>query len=254
MTFSPDFRHDLTIFAAVQGGILRSTDGGDHWQVDRLPSPPPMASGLVVSPNYPVDGQVFCATVEDGVFISRDRGLYWASWNFGLLDLQILCLAISPQFAQDQTLIVGAESGIFLSKNGGRAWKAVDFPVGSAPVTSLGFSMAYEVDNIIFAGTVNGELFRSINRGGLWEVISQFDEGIDQILIGKNSQRNPEILVLEGSRLHYSADEGQSWKKCRIPLPAGDYMTCLAVPTGISIGSPILVGMAKHGMKVTKFT
>ena len=100
--------------------------------------------------------KLFCATVEDGVFISRDRGLHWASWNFGLLDLQILCLAISPQFAQDQTLMVGTESGIFLSKNGGRAWKAVDFPVGSAPVTSLGFSMAYEVDSIIFAGTVMG--------------------------------------------------------------------------------------------------
>ena len=175
-----------TVFAAVQGGILRSTDGGDHWQVDRLPSPPPVASGLVVSPNFPVDGQAFCATVEDGVFITRDRGSRWATWNFGLLDLQTLCLAVSPQFSQDDTLMVGAESGIYRSKNGGRAWKAVDFPVDSAPVTSLVFSTAYEFDYTLFAGTIHGALFRSTDRGNHWEEISQFEDGIDQILVGKN--------------------------------------------------------------------
>jgi len=250
VAFSPDFSHDRTVFAAVQGGILRSTDGGEHWQVEVLSSPPPVAAGLVFSPNYQRDGQAFCATVEDGVFISRDRGSRWATWNFGLLDLQTLCLAVSPQFSQDDTLLAGAESGIYRSKNGGRAWKVLDFSVDSAPVISLVFSSFYELDGTIFAGTIHGELFCSTDRGNHWAPIHQLDEGIDQILLGKNFQRKPEILLLAGSRLHYSADAGQSWKKRRITLAAHDNLTCLAAPHGIAAGSPILAGTANQGVVI----
>lgn len=248
--FSPDFTHDQTIFAAVQGGIWRSTDGGDHWQSHALPAPPPVACGLSVSPNYLRDGQAFCATVEDGVFITRDRGSRWATWNFGLLDLQALCLVVSPQFSADDTLLIGAESGIYRSKNGGRAWKTLDFPVESAPVTSLAFSSSYETDGTLFAGTLNGELFRSSDRGNHWVAVSRLDEAIDQILIGKNFGHKPEILLLSGSEIRYSANAGESWKKRRFTLPADDSLTCLAAPEGISPGCPLLAGTYQHGVVI----
>lgn len=251
VAFSPNFSHDQTVFAAVQGGILRSTDNGDHWQIAQLPSPPPVASGLCVSPNYMVDGQAFCATVEDGVFITRDRGSTWASWNFGLLDLQTLCLAVSPLFAQDDTLMVGSESGIYRSKNGGRAWKAVNFPVDSAPVTSLVFSTTYEVDHTLFAGTINGELFQSNDRGNSWVVFSQFEAGIDQILVGVNFRLKPEILLLSGSVIHYSSNAGQTWKKRRIALLEKQDLTSIAAPDRISAKSQIFVGTINQGIFVS---
>ncbi len=250
VAFSPDYSLDRTVFTAVKGSILRSTDSGEHWLVSGLPSPPPVVSGLVVSPNYPLDGHAFCATVEDGVFITRDRGSRWATWNFGLLDLQILSLAVSPQYSQDEILFAGAESGVYRSKNGGRAWKAVPFPVDSAPVTSLVFSTDYGVDNAIFAGTAKGGLFKSNDQGNHWEVISQFEEGIDQILIGHDFQRKPENLLLEASRLHYSADAGQSWTKRRYTLPSGEKITCIAAAYGISADHPLLAGTVNHGVVI----
>lgn len=249
VAFSPDFSKDRTLFAAVQGGMLRSRDAGASWQVDLLPNPPPMASNLVVSPNYPQDGQAFFSTMEDGVFCTRDRGLHWNTWNFGLLDFQTLCLAISPAFAKDETLIAGAETGIFISKNGGRAWKTSSFPADAAPVTGLAFSPAYETDGLLFSGSVNGGLFRSNDRGKSWTLIHQFEDGIDQILLGKDFAQAPEILILSGSVLYYSQN-GAFWTMRPVELADEDSITCLAAPFGIGAESPLLVGTLLKGILI----
>jgi hypothetical protein len=75
--------------------------------------------------------------MEDGVLRSWDRGISWAGWNFGLLDLNVYALAISPEFRADETLFVGVESGVFRSGNGGRAWRETAFPMEAGPVLSL---------------------------------------------------------------------------------------------------------------------
>jgi hypothetical protein len=38
---------------------------------------------------------IFAGTAEDGVFISSDQGESWAVWNFGLLDPNVLSLAVT---------------------------------------------------------------------------------------------------------------------------------------------------------------
>lgn len=96
VVLAPDFQHEPAIFAGLNGAILCSYDGGVKWQRGRLPNPPPAISAMVISPAYAEDGMVFAGTSEDGVLVSRDRGRSWAGWNFGLIDLQILSLAISP--------------------------------------------------------------------------------------------------------------------------------------------------------------
>jgi len=88
----------------------------------------PLVSSLVISPNYTHDGTLLAGTMEDGVFRSADRGSHWVAWNFGLLDLNVLYVAISPHFACDEILFAGTETGIFRSTNVGRAWREMDFP------------------------------------------------------------------------------------------------------------------------------
>src|SRR5258708_18804098 len=39
VALSPDFEHDRTMFAAVGGILLRSSDAGEHWAASRLASP-----------------------------------------------------------------------------------------------------------------------------------------------------------------------------------------------------------------------
>jgi len=102
---SPDFASDQSVFAGVLGGILRSFDGGQNWHITMLLSPPLVVTALVISPDYAQDGTLLAGTLEDGVFRSADRGRCWAAWNFGLLDLSILCLALSPSVEKHQNVV-----------------------------------------------------------------------------------------------------------------------------------------------------
>ena len=214
IAFSPNFTHESTVFAGLNGAILRSYDGGRNWQSSRLPTPLPTISCLTISPNYIEDGIIFAGTNEDGVLISNDRGKNWISWNFGLLDLNILCLAISPDFATDETLFAGAESGLFRSTNGGRAWKEVLLPISFDAVLSLALSQKFAQDNTLFIGTENNGLLVSPDRGKSWQSFTEItgDQPINAILLSPNFPDDQEILILHGGTLLITKNNGGTWK------------------------------------------
>src|SRR5512134_2277605 len=96
---SPCFATDRLVIVGLAGAMARSLDGGEHWTLQPLPTPPPVITGIGFSPNYAEDGTVFASSLEDGVFCSRDRAGHWLPANFGLLDLQVLCLSVSPDYS-----------------------------------------------------------------------------------------------------------------------------------------------------------
>ena len=59
--------------------------------------------------SYNTDETLFAGTLDDGIFRSTDRGPHWTASNFGLLDWQILSMAISPDFAHDETIAIPVE-------------------------------------------------------------------------------------------------------------------------------------------------
>jgi hypothetical protein len=254
---SPDFVEDRSVFAGVLGGILRSRDGGSSWSIAELPSPPPLVSALVVSPDFAHDSTLLAATMEDGVFRSADRGSRWASWNFGLLDLRVLTLAVSPAFAHDETLFAGTESGLFRSTNGGRAWREIDFPTTAAPVLSLALSPAYAADGILFAGTEGSGgpeypsgLLRSSDRGRTW--VGLGDEAIagavNGILLSPDFPRVAHILVVLDSSLVVSRDGGQTWSPWRADFCFDQGIGCAVAPQGLDSGALVLVGLVDGGV------
>ncbi|MBZ0293151.1 MAG: hypothetical protein K8L99_11355, partial [Anaerolineae bacterium] len=167
--------HGQNIFAGVKGGILRSSNGGENWFTAVLPPPAPLVSALAVSPNFEEDGVLVASTVEDGVFVSTDRGMSWLPWNFGLLDLNVYAVAFSPNFEVDQVVCIGTESGIFQSKTGGRAWRPIPFSMDAAPVLSLGFSPDFVHSGRIYAGTETHGLYTSDDGGMTWKLMGEND-------------------------------------------------------------------------------
>jgi len=247
---SPDFASDHSVFAGAPGGILRSVDAGETWNIAMLPSPPPLVCGLVISPHFDRDGVMLAGTMEDGVFRSAYRGVHWARWNFGLMDLHVLAMAISPNYADDETLFVGTETGIFRSTNGGRAWREVDFPMDSAPVLSLAVSPDFVNDGTLFAGTESSGLFRSTDRGKTWSQVKANvgDEAVNALVISPEFPTEPDILMMLSTTLLVSRDEGQTWVEWKAGFSAPQGLSCVAAPLGLGEDAPLLVGLVEGGV------
>ena len=244
--FSPDFEKDHSIFTGATGGLFRSENGGQNWQWIALPSPPPTITTLIISPNFVQDGVLLAGTLEDGVFCSSDRGGHWSAWNFGLLDLSILCMAISPNFSDDETIYVGTESGMFRSTNGGRAWREVDLPIGFEPVISLAISPRYAFDHALFIGPESQGLFSSLDEGHSWQRLGGkgLTGPINSILLSPGFSDPPEILVLTNNGVLISRDFGKSWTVRWGEITANHQVTAVTAPDGFDSGKKVWLGLA----------
>ncbi len=239
---SPSYSQDKTLLLGTQNGPYVSHDGGETWAVGRFETgTPPTVSALALSPSFATDGIAFAGTVQDGIFRSTDSGALWHGWNFGLLDLNVLALAISPAFEQDETIFAATTTALFRSKNGGRAWREVPFPAGAAPVLTLAVSPAFATDNTLFAGTETAGLFRSDDRGATWQAIGGLppEESINGLALSPAFAQDRTILAITGAGMYVSRDAGETWaRSADLPGPL-----CLAASP-----SATFVGLAQDGI------
>jgi photosystem II stability/assembly factor-like uncharacterized protein len=198
--------------------------------------PPPVISSIVVSPDFSRDGTLLVGTLEDGIFRSEDRGRLWSPANFGLLDLAVMSLAMSPNFTEDETVLAGTESGVFRSTNGGRAWRETRFPMEYAPVLCLTFAQA----GALFAGAESHGIYSSQDNGQTW---ARLDTGM---LTGAVNQLIPSVanpthlLALHDDTLLVTRDSGQSWNVWNVTVNQG--VTAVTAPAGIHDGARLVVG------------
>jgi photosystem II stability/assembly factor-like uncharacterized protein len=225
---------DITyVFAAAEGKILRSLNGGFEWEAGELDSLQPLVTSLAVSPNFAHDGLLLAATMQDGIFYSTDRGVKWQGWNFGLYDSNINALAFPPHFTGEQMIVAGTQSGVFISINAGRSWRDLDFPIEAAPVLCTAISQ----ENVIYIGTEAHGVYRSEDVGQSWEQIQAGT--VEHILIDSNNK----ILILRDGELLFSMDRGKSWHT-RTLHELDSAIICLCAPQGLDPTNPVLVGLA----------
>ncbi len=238
---SPAFADDRSLFAAVKGGVLRSTDSGDSWFTAGFPAPPPVFSSLVASPDFERDGFLLAGTLEDGVFSSSDRGGRWQPWNFGLFDFNVLCLALSPAWIEDETAYAGTETGLYRSTNGGRAWRHSGFPAELAPALCLAcFENGCSGSSRLLVGTESKGLLASCDQGDTWERLAP------DALSGAVNQLH--VDVYDGNTLYgltsdgvvRSDDGGLSWSI----LKRVDGLATAMLP----LGDVILLGVQGRGV------
>jgi hypothetical protein len=207
----------------------------------------PTVISIVVSPDFAADSTLFAGTAEDGILVSLDGGSSWQAWNFGLLDMNILCLAISPGFSQDETLFAGTTTGLFMSTNGGRAWREVELPADFPAILSLAISPDFQSSGLIYAGSEEHGLFCAtgrVNEKLKWETASAaLNEPINSILLAPMFPKPPEILILHGEEILFSADGAKTFIHWTRPaLPEDFQITAVAAPLGFGASAPVLVG------------
>ncbi|HID64568.1 MAG TPA: exo-alpha-sialidase [Anaerolineae bacterium] len=83
LTVSPNYGDDQTLFARLDEGLIKSTDGGRTWWPVNIGLPlkddgnPPSVLSLAISPDYASDGTLFVGLVDHGVYRSVDGGESW---------------------------------------------------------------------------------------------------------------------------------------------------------------------------------
>lgn len=196
------------IFAATEGGRLyHSTDGGGTWPEVAGWAGFGVGVAIALSPAYTADATLFVATA-DGPFRSQDRGASWEIANFGLLDVDTLCIAFSPTFAGDETLWAGtAFGGFFRSRNGGRSWRESGAGLPDAAVQCLALDEA----GILYAGTESDGVFCSRDGGARWE---RAGEALAGHSVNALAALPGVLLAGTGLGLFRSTDGGQSWQPC----------------------------------------
>lgn len=239
----PTYPHHNLIMVGSVDGIARSIDGGQTWSSATL-SQPSQVSQIVLSPEFESNGIAFAATLEDGVLRTTDYGVRWHSWNFGLLDLETLALAVSPNFAEDETVFAATGTGLFRSINGGRAWRELPF-AGEGPEAeeALPLSGVAMTRDMVAVATESKGVFYSRDGGDTWFKRNAFRGG--QTFTLAASGDGTRLLLATPAAIALSADSGATWQ--RIAKPPDN-----VIAVAIDDNGTVLCGTQEDGLWVCR--
>ncbi|MFQ5856871.1 MAG: two-component regulator propeller domain-containing protein [Anaerolineae bacterium] len=276
---SPGYPQDRTLFLGTSDSgqtqkLYRSTDGGQTWARLRggLPEGDYLSLDLVVSPDFANDRTLFAGGAYgdgrgEGVFRSTDGGDTWQPLWTGLTHLRVYDVVLSPDYANDGTLLAyanymrlfgpeGEREGrsVFRSTDGGlswtlamsAAWGAEPLPPPEELLPPDPLSPAVRFRRADIAGVE-----RSTDSGQSWESLTITREpGFDVVAIAKSSQfaRDRTVFVLSTTALYRSTDGGDTWHTLADPrLGERDWaqrLQALAVSPSYAGGHDLFIGSA----------
>ena len=189
LAISPNFSVDNTLYASSYQGVYQTVDGGISWQsiTNNITLQDRIWLELAISPNYQIDKTIIAVT-DHGLYLTKDKGNNWEKVSVFTekTNSLIQAIAISPNYQNDRTFIVTVKGkGMYKTVDGGKTFiqigkkftnnnyslsKMDNIPSTSTPIQ---FSPNYSIDNTIYAyGSASSELFRSIDNGNTWQIIS----------------------------------------------------------------------------------
>ena len=277
ITASPNFKKDGLVFAAKKSGLYHSRDKGKTWKDAyaslKLAAPLPTFSAAISKLNEIT--YVF-AGMEGKILRSLHAGETWEAVDLDSPAPQVAALAVSPQFAQDGTLLAATvQDGIFRSTDRGVSYTGWNFGLYDPNINTLAFLDS----QIVYAGTQSG-MFRSSNAGRSWRDLDfpidcapvvclainrngtiyagteteglhiSCDEGRtwEQLIEGTVEQIHLDIsgrlLILRDGELLLSENGGTSWRAARPGFEPASDISALTAPLGLDPAKPILVGLS----------
>ena len=257
VALSPAYAQDQTLFIAVGSSsglgasIYRSDDRGESWHWLRATE---YIDQVVLSPAFATDQRLYMVAVQ-AISVSSDGGTAWSVQPFWNFTHRAHSMAVSPAFAQDQTL-VAAGSGVYRSVDGGATWATPGSPPPISAVDGLGWragrltwSQAGRLYLPIYSFeatapfTRHDQLWTSADKGQTWtQVAAAPDRPIFALAAGPGAAGGAiETLYIStfddneaderplAADLYISRDSGASWLnlgavpggRSRLTVPAG---------------------------------
>jgi photosystem II stability/assembly factor-like uncharacterized protein len=166
---SPDFVTNLhrisashlnedVIYVCTQQQIMKTTNGGENWQLISLGLPPGFISDIMVSP---VDDNVLWATMgrydaSQKVYVTRDGGLSWDNISFNLPNVPVNVLVYDQKTSDG--IYIGTDVGVYYTNNSMSEWV---YYSDNLPNTIVADMAVQEQFNSLVVGTYGRGIWKS---------------------------------------------------------------------------------------------
>ncbi len=207
---------DRAVFACAAGkGVVKSLDGGLHWQAADQGLPAADFAALAIAPSLP--SRLFAgvgATANGGpaVYRSLNEGIFWRPFANGIDAVNVTALAVDPRRAGRVYLGTGdpsgsGVSGVLRTLDDGATWTTADNGLGAALSVS-----ALAIDPLAPATLyveTDGGFFASHNGASLWSRPGAPFQGAPPLVV---DPQTPATLYSSGPAGQYkSRDGGATW-------------------------------------------
>ncbi|MCX6047233.1 MAG: hypothetical protein NT075_19175, partial [Chloroflexi bacterium] len=253
----------------AEAGSPPSTQAPPPTSITQLPPRP--ITQIVLAPNF-TQHQTLFVTQYDTLYRSTDDGAHWQLLaGLPLNHVTALHVALSPDFAHDNTLFVGGGNelggseqlagGVFRSTDGGDTWEPMWQGLHDLRVYDVALSPTFSRDQTVlaYAYTAQFSPFRqgkSIQRstdGGLsWSSwITQTENALpsaEALLPGATPPPALPIRLADyGYQLAYTRDHGATWAGINLPKYLGSTVRAmLAAPDFAKSG--VVYVMGEHAL------
>lgn len=277
LDLSPNFANDSTmaIGTYIWGSYL-SGDRGKSWQavnqgleeVQRIKNRTGISRifEIVFSPNYASDDTILASTWY-GLFKSTDRGKNWESRYWQAIQPQNkpwwskpsqgAVTAVSPNFAEDNSIYLGTMDGHLLkSLDGGKNFTLISQL--EQAVNSLTISPDFRTDQTLYAGLPN-QIYKSVDGGETWQIASKgivWLEGLDKkkeapvrFAISPNYKADQTLFAGTAGGVFTTTDGGKNWQQL-VNTSYGDdgYIEGIALSPDFASDRTLIVSVRGKGL------
>ena len=204
---------------------------------------------LATSLDAGVEGMILAGTGV-GLHLSRDGGYSWQLISGELGAFPAVCVALSPGYPRDGTIVVGGAPGMLLrSPDGGQTWQSRVLDIEGVTVTRLVMSPAFPRDGSLLAGTAEDGIHRSTDYGRHWEPVNfgLLDLQVVDLAMSPAWEADGTAFAIVGDGLFQTTNQARAWKAAG-PLPVDLVLGTVMFSPGFGRDATLLLGTANRGI------